>query len=330
MSATRVPADPTIVVTRRWPTEVERALREQYPSARLSIEDKALGPDGLRRALQYADIVLPTVTDRITADMFANGVRTRLLGNFGAGVDHIDLEAARRAGVVVTNTPGVLTESTADLALTLMLMVSRRVREGDAEIRSGAWSGWRPTHLLGTDLRGATLGVVGLGRIGTAVARRAAAFGMRIVYVRGSRTGSSPAEPVDVDVHECGTLDELLAQADVVSLHAPGGGANRHLIDERRLKAMKSTAILVNTGRGDLVDTDALVDALATRRIAGAGLDVFEDEPNIPDTLLGLANVVLLPHLGSATERTRIDMGRLVLRNLRAFLDGGTPSCRVT
>ena len=313
-------SDPVISVTRRLPPELEREIRREFPSARLSIDDRPLGRDGLEHLLDYADVILPTVTDAFPADLLHRGVRTRLLANFGVGVDHIDLDAARQAGVTVTNTPGVLTDSTADHAVMLMLMAARRAGEGEREVRSGGWTGWRPTHLLGRDLRGRTLGIVGMGRIGCAVARRAAdGLGMRVVWVGRDSGESSPA---GIEARCTSSLDELLGEADVVSLHAPGSEQNRHLIDHRRLELMRPSAILVNTARGDLVDTAALVDVLKRERIAGAGLDVYEGEPSVAPELLELENVVLLPHLGSATYETRLAMGRLALENIRAFLDG--------
>lgn len=317
-----VPGDPVVVVTRRWPAEVEEELRRRFPAVRLSPHDRPLGPDGLHRALREADVVLPTVTDPLSAELFDGGVRCRFLGNYGVGYNHIDVAAAAAAGVVVTNTPGVLTDATADLAITLMLMVARRAGEGERELRRGEWTGWRPTHLVGTQVTGRTLGIVGMGRIGTAVARRAlSGFGMPVVYVDGH---------AEVPwARRLATIEELLETADVVSLHVPGGGANTHLLDAARLARMRPGAILVNTARGDVVDTRALVAACASGALAGAGLDVYEGEPDVPEDLRKLENVVLLPHLGSATRETRIGMGMLVLENLQAFLDGREPPNRI-
>ncbi|WP_131735796.1 2-hydroxyacid dehydrogenase [Actinomadura roseirufa] len=314
--------EPVIVVTRRWPEAVQDALRERHPGARLNEADRPLGPDGLRAALREADAVLPTVSDRLPAALFEGGVRARFLGNFGAGYDHVDVEAARRSGVVVTNTPGVLTESTADIAMTLILMVARRAGEGERELRAGRWAGWGPTHLLGSEVGGRTLGVIGMGRIGRAVARRAHfGFGMPVVFHNRSDVGDVPGAT------RLGSVEEVLEAADFVSLHVPGGG--EPLIDAARLARMRPTAFLINTARGNVVDQDALVDALRSGAIAGAGLDVYADEPCVPETLRELDNAVLLPHLGSATLETRTAMGMLVLDNLDAFLRGEEPPNRV-
>lgn len=320
-----VPEDPVVVVTRRWPAEVEEELRRRFPHVRLNVDDQPLGPEGLSRALAEADVVLPTVTDPLPADMFGGEVRCRFLGNYGVGFNHIDLQAAACAGVVVTNTPGVLTSATADLAVTLMLMVARRAGEGEREVRRGDWTGWRPTHLVGTELTGKTLGVVGMGRIGTAVAQRGHfGFDMPVVYCD---SGDGPADLAWA--RRVDTVQEVFETADVVSLHLPGGGANAHLVDSGLLARMRPGAILVNTARGDVVDTRALIDACASGALGGAGLDVYEREPDVPEDLRKLDNVVLLPHLGSATRETRIGMGMLVLENLQAFLEGREPPHRI-
>ena len=255
------------------------------------------------------------------------GVRTRFIGNFGVGFSNIDVDAARSAGIVVTNTPGVLTDTTADLAMTLLLMTARRAGEGERHVRGEAWTGWRPTHMMGGEVTGRTLGIVGMGRIGRAVARRAyGGFGMPVVWY--SRNGRD----VDAGIpgaRRAASVDEVLAEADFVSLHIPGGAENRHLIGAEQLAMMKSTAHLVNTARGDVVDEKALVAALRDGVIAGAGLDVYEAEPEVPAELRALENVVLLPHLGSATIEARTAMGALVLDNLAAFVAGGEPPCRV-
>ncbi|MGH4026952.1 MAG: 2-hydroxyacid dehydrogenase [Pseudonocardiaceae bacterium] len=320
-------AEPVVVVTRRWPAPVEEELRRRFPSARLNAEDVPLGAAGLRAALAEADVVLPTVSDRLPAELFAGQLRTRFLGNFGVGYNHIDVEAAAKAGIVVTNTPGVLTDTTADTTMTLLLMIARRAGEGERELRSGRWTGWRPTHLMGADVTGKTLGILGMGRIGTAVARRAHfGFGMPVVYYDSSDVEPPHGVP---DARRAETVEDVLAAADFVSLHMPGGGENTHLINKARLSRMKPSAFLINSARGDVVDSAALIEALQAGTIAGAGLDVYEGEPDIPPGLLELDNAVLLPHLGSATLETRTAMGLLVLDNLQAFLDGREPSCRV-
>lgn len=319
--------DPVIVVTRRWPVQVEEELARRFDRVLLSTDDTPLGPDGLRAALAEADAVLPTVSDRLPAELFEGELRTRFLGNFGVGYNNIDVEAAAEAGIVVTNTPGVLTDTTADTAMTLLLMVARRAGEGEREVRAGQWTGWRPTHMMGADVTGKTLGVLGMGRIGVAVARRAHfGFGMPVVYYDAA--GSDPPHGIP-DARRAGTIEEVLEAADFVSLHIPGGGDNTHLIDAPRLARMKPTAFLVNSARGDVIDQDALIDALRSQTIAGAGLDVYEGEPEVPQALRELDNTVLLPHLGSATLETRTAMGMLVVDNLQAFLDGREPPNRV-
>ncbi len=319
--------EPVIVVTRRWPAPVEQELVRRFPHAQLNTDDTALGPDGLRAALEQADVVLPTVSDRLPAELFEGKLRARFLGNFGVGYNHIDTEAAAKAGIVVTNTPRVLTDTTADTTMTLLLMVARRAGEGEREVRAGHWTGWRPTHMMGADVTGKTLGILGMGRIGVAVARRGHfGFGMPVIFYDPAdfepEHGIPGARRVD-------TLEEVLAVADFVSLHMPGGAENTHLIDAAALSRMKPTAFLVNSARGDVIDSHALIAALRSGTIAGAGLDVYEGEPEIPQELLELDNAVLLPHLGSATLETRTAMGMLVLDNLQDFLEGREPSCRV-
>ena len=318
---------PRVVVPRRLPDAVERQLVERF-DARLNTADTPLTPRQLGEAMRAADALLPTVTDRVTADVLGvEGRRVRIVSNFGVGFNNIDVAAAKAEGVVVTNTPDVLTDDTADVAVALMLMVARRLGEGERHVRSGAWTGWRPTHMLGTKLSGKTLGVVGLGRIGRAVSRRAHhGFGMRVLY-------HGPPAPAGVE-HEVGaerieSLDALLAASDVVSLHCPSTPETRHLLNADRLRRMRPHAFLINTARGDVVDEAALVDALRSGVIAGAGVDVFEREPSVPEALHALENVVLLPHLGSATVETRVAMGERALANLTAFFEGREPRDRV-
>ncbi|MGH3771226.1 MAG: 2-hydroxyacid dehydrogenase [Pseudonocardiaceae bacterium] len=319
--------EPVIVVTRRWPAPVEEELVRRFSHVRLNTDDVPLGCDGLRAALEQADVVLPTVSDKLGAELFDGELRTRFLGNFGVGYNHIDTAAATKAGIVVTNTPRVLTDTTADTTMTLLLMVARRAGEGEREVRAGRWTGWRPTHMMGADVTGKTLGILGMGRIGTAVARRGHfGFGMPVVFY----------DPADVEpdhgipgARRVDTVEEVLAVADFVSLHMPGGAENTHLIDAATLARMKPTAFLINSARGDVIDQRALITALRSGTIAGAGLDVYEGEPAIPGELLELDNAVLLPHLGSATLETRTAMGMLVLDNLQDFLAGREPSCRV-
>lgn len=312
---------PVVAVTRRLPQAVERALAEHF-TLQQRVDDRALDEAALSAAFREADAVLCTVTDRITAAHLRQPQRrARIVANFGVGVNHIDLAAARAAGVVVTNTPDVLTDDTADLAILLMLATLRRAGEGERELRAGQWTGWRPTHLLGTRLSGKTLGIVGLGRIGMAVARRAHfGFGMRVLA--WSRSAPQHEEP---GVTRVATLEALLPQVDVLSLHCPATPATRQLIGAPQLALLRPQAILVNTARGDVVDEAALVAALASGQLAGAGLDVFEREPVVHPGLLAREDVVLLPHLGSATRETREAMGMRALANLTAFFGGGQP-----
>ncbi|HEU4699901.1 MAG TPA: D-glycerate dehydrogenase [Gemmatimonadales bacterium] len=319
---------PTVIVTRRLPERVEAELARDF-DVRRNADDHPFTRDELAAALRQADGVLCTVTDRIDAAVLAAApLRARILANFGVGYNHIDVAAARARGLVVTNTPGVLTDATADLAILLLLMVARRAGEGEREVRAGAWTGWRPTHLLGHMVSGRTLGIVGYGRIGRATARRAAhGFGMRVL-IHTPRPPAADALAAD-GVAAALPLDELLAASDFVSLHCPATPATRHLIDARRLALMRRDAYLVNTARGDVVDEAALVAALREGRIAGAGLDVYEREPALAAGLAELENVVLLPHLGSATLETREAMGMRAVTNLRNYFRGGEALDRV-
>lgn len=318
----------TIVLTRRWPTVVEKALQARY-DVTLNETDEPFDADAMRDAFANADAVLPTVTDTIPIDCLSSDTRqAKIIGNFGVGFNHIDIEAACNAGIVVTNTPDVLSECTADIAMTLMLMACRRAGEGERELRAGLWAGWRPTHLVGTRLSGKTLGVVGFGRIGQETARRAHhGFGMNVLAYNRSRVNDETLQ--QTNAVQLDTLDEVLQQSDVVTLHCPGGPQTRHLINAERLQLMKPGAFLINTARGEVVDEAALVDALRTGHLGGAGLDVFEQEPQVNPGLLALENAVLLPHLGSATAETREAMGFRVMRNIDAFFAGDTPPDRV-
>ncbi|MDD1612866.1 MAG: D-glycerate dehydrogenase [Methylococcaceae bacterium] len=320
---------PIVVVTRRWPAEVEAKLKELYDVA-LNETDVPMTPDEMKRALQTADALLPTVTDQVTADVLrVPNKRVRIIGNFGVGYNNIDVTAAKEQGLVVTNTPGVLTDCTADIAMLLLLMSARRASEGDRLVRSGQWTGWGPTHLLGRKVTGKTLGLIGFGRIAQAVATRAHhGFGMKILFYTPR---NPPAQEIieGVQAIRCTSIEELLSEADFVSLHCPGSAENRHLINEQRLKMMRPSAHLINTARGDVVDSKALCKAVKEGWIAGAGLDVYEGEPNVYPGFLDLDNVALLPHLGSATEETRVAMGNRVLENIAAFFAGQEPRDRV-
>jgi lactate dehydrogenase-like 2-hydroxyacid dehydrogenase len=317
-----------VFVVRRLPSAIETILRERYDVA-LNATDETYPVARLIDAARSFDALVPTVVDDIPADVFAaQPLRARIVANYGVGFDRIDLAAARAHNVVVTNTPGVLTEDTADLAMMLILAAARRTSEGERQLRARDWAGWRPTHLLGTRVNGATLGIVGFGRIGAAVARRAhRGFGMRVLFVNPSAPDSAAVD--EARAERCASLDELLAASDIVSLHAPARAGTRRMIDSRRIDSMRQGAILINTARGDLVDESALADALERGRLGAAGLDVFEREPAVSDRLLALHNVVLLPHLGSATTASRVAMGERVLTNLDAFFRGLPPPDRV-
>ena len=319
---------PTVIVTRRLPVPVEERLAAQF-DARLNRDDHPFTAAELQDALRGADALLPTVTDRLNAAVLATEpLRAKILANYGVGFNHIDVNAAKTRGLVVTNTPDVLTDDTADDAVMLMLMVARRAGEGERQVRAGAWTGWGPTHMLGTKVSGKTLGLVGLGRIGRAVARRAHhGFGMRVIF--HDPYPPPPAVAAELGAEPKASVDEVLREADFVSLHSPATPETRHLIDARRLALMKRGAFLINTARGDIVDEAALVEALKRGTIAGAALDVFEREPLVPPELRTLENVVLLPHLGSATAETRAAMGLRALENLTAFFAGAPPRDRV-
>jgi len=321
-------ARPVVVVTRRLPEAVEQAAARDF-DARLNRDDKPLGPDGLKEALRSADAVLCTVTDKLTADVLsAEPRRARLLANFGVGFNHIDVEAAKARGLAVSNTPDVLTDATADLAMTLLLTVARRTGEGERHLRAGEWTGWRPTHMLGTQVSGKTLGLVGMGRIARAVAGRAhGGFGMRVIFHDPYPPSPEVARSLGAEPRE--RLEDVLREADFVSLHCPATPETRHLMNRNRLALMRPDAYLINTARGDVVDEAALIEVLRSRRIAGAGLDVFEREPEVSRGLLELENVVLLPHLGSATTETRVEMGLRALENLRLFFAGSPLRDRV-
>ncbi|HEX5385959.1 MAG TPA: D-glycerate dehydrogenase [Gemmatimonadales bacterium] len=319
---------PVVVVTRHLPGAVEEALTREF-DARLNPEDRPLSSADLADALRGADALLPTVTDKLTAEVLAaDPLRTRLIANYGVGFNNIDVQAAKARGIAVSNTPDVLTDATADLAMTLLLMTARRAGEGEREVRSGRWTGWRPTHLQGRMVTGKTLGLIGMGRIARAVARRAHhGFGMRVLF-------TDPYPPSDAEAAALGaqrraTVEDVLAEADFVSLHCPATPETRHLMNAARFARMQRGAYLINTARGDVVDEAALVDALRAGIIAGAGLDVFEREPQVTPALLTMENVVLLPHLGSATEETRVAMGMRAFENLRLFFSGAPLRDRV-
>jgi len=318
---------PLVVVTRKLPDAVETRMMELF-RAELNDSDRPLDRAGLIEAMRRADVLVPAVTDRIDAACLeAAGPRLKLLASFGAGVDHIDLAAARKQGVTVTNTPGVLTGDTADMTMALILSVSRRLVEGDRLVRTGGWGGWAPTALLGHRIYGKRLGIVGLGRIGAAVARRARGFGISVHYHNRRRT--DPDIEAELEATYWESLDQMLARMDIVSINCPRTPATYHLLSRRRLALMKPHAYIVNTSRGEVIDETALVEALLAGRLAGAALDVFEREPAIDPKLRELDNVVLLPHMGSATLEGRLEMGERVIVNIKAFTDGHRPPDRV-
>lgn len=322
---------PIVVLARRLPAAVEREIATRY-DARFNESDVAMSSAQLADALMMADALIPTVSDKISAEMLSRpGVRVRAIINYGVGYNNINCDAARAAGIIVTNTPDVLTDDTADIGLALILMSMRRLGEGERQVRAGGWTGWHPTHLNGQSLRGKTLGIVGFGRIGRALAKRAAlALGMHIVwfdsYIPANYDGhqGTPEGGRRID-----SVEELLRISDVVSLHCPSTPETHHLMNAERIAMMKPTAVLVNTARGDVVDEGALIDALERKVIFGAGLDVFEFEPALSPAMCALENVVMLPHLGSNGIETRTAMGNVALANLDAFFAGAAPPNRV-
>ena len=308
---------PVVVLTRRWPEAIEAKMAELF-DLRINASDQPMSREQLAQALLDGDVVCPTVTDNIDAQLLsAPNVRTRLLANFGVGFNHIDVSAAKTQGMVVTNTPGVLTDATAEIAMTLLLTSARRTGEGERLVRAGGWDGWRPTHMLSTQVTGKTLGVIGMGRIGTALARQAHhGFGMSILYT--ARNPRPQSEEIELGAVRC-EIDELLQRADFVSINCPATPETQNLINLAKLKRMQTHAHLINTARGDIVNEADLVTALSTGIIAGAGLDVFVDEPNVSQALMDLQQVVLLPHMGSGTRETREAMGNCALANIQAF-----------
>ncbi len=318
---------PVVVVTRRLPDVIETRMMELF-DARLNLEDNAMSQGELIEAVKTAEVLVPTVTDRIDAGVLSQaGEKLRLIASFGTGVDHIDLKTARQRGITVTNTPGVLTEDTADMTMALILAVPRRLAEGEHLIRSGDWTGWSPTSMLGHRIWGKRLGIVGMGRIGTAVARRARGFGLSIHYHNRRRVHEELEAELEATYWE--SLDQMLARMDIISVNCPHTPATYHLLSARRLKLLPPQAYIVNTSRGEVIDENALARMVEKGEIAGAGLDVFEHEPAVNPKLLQAENVVLLPHMGSATIEGRIAMGEKVIINIKTFVDGHTPPDRV-
>ncbi|HXT08852.1 MAG TPA: D-glycerate dehydrogenase [Roseiarcus sp.] len=321
---------PLVVVTRRLPEGVETRMRELF-DARLNLLDAPMSEAEIVEAMQEADVLVPTITDVINARMIAQaGDALKLIANFGTGVDNIDVTSALRRGVTVTNTPGVLTEDTADMTMALILSSARRIVEGSRVIPEGHWHGWSPTWMLGRRITGKRLGIVGMGRIGQAVARRARAFGLSIHYHNRRRVSPQIEEALEATYWD--SLDQMLARMDFISINCPHTPATFHLLSARRLKYLRPEAIIVNTARGEVVDENALIRMLEADEIAGAGLDVFEQEPTVSEKLVELARsgkVTLLPHMGSATHEGRNDMGEKVIVNIKTFMDGHRPPDRV-
>lgn len=325
--ARRVSGKPRVHVTRRLVPAVEARMAELFDVV-TNTADAPLGRDGLVAAMREADVLVPTVTDRIDAAMLEEaGDRLGLIANFGAGVDHIDLAAARGRKVIVTNTPGVFTDDTADLTMMLILSVPRRLGEGSRLVRDGAWTGWTPTQLLGRSIGGKRLAIVGMGRIGQAVAHRARAFGMEVTY-HNRRPLPGAIENMLGARYEA-DLDKLLAEADIITLHCPASAETHHLLDDRRIALLKPDAFVINTARGDLIDEDALVAALQAGQLGGAGLDVYAREPAVDPRLIALPSVITLPHLGSATVEGRSLAGEKVIANIRFWADGHRPPDQV-
>lgn len=325
--SSRLGHTPRVIVTRHLEPAVEERLAQLF-DATLNTGDRPYTPAMLRDAVQECDVLVPTVTDTIDAELIAAaGPRLRLIASFGAGTDHIDLDAAARRKIIVTNTPSVFTDDTADLAMAMIIGVPRRVREGVELVRSGEWSGWAPTALLGRKLAGKTLGIVGMGRIGQAVAHRAGAFGLKIAYHNRKRLPEAVERMFGATYFD--SLDDLLREADILTLHSPANPSSLRMIDGRRLGLMKRGSSLVNTARGDLVDQEALIAALESGHLAGAGLDVYPNEPTVDQRLIRHPNVMTLPHIGSATREGREDSGMKVIANIRMWADGHRPPDQV-
>jgi glyoxylate reductase len=318
---------PKVIVTRKLPDSVETRMRELFDTE-LNVSDEPMTRKQLIEAMGRCDVLASTITDKIDAALLEKaGERLKLIANFGAGVDHIDVAAANERGLIVTNTPGVLTEDTADLTLTLMMATLRRVIEGANAVQAGEFTGWAPTWMLGRRIGGKRLGIVGMGRIGAAVARRAKAFGLQIHY--HNRKPVSPRVAEELEATYWDSLDQMLARVDIVSVHAPATPATFHLLSARRLKLLQPHAVVINTSRGSVIDEQALTELLVSGAIAGAGLDVFEMEPRINPKLLKSPNAVLLPHMASATVESRVDMGEKVIINIKTWMDGHRPPDRV-
>lgn len=317
----------SVVVTRRLPEPVETRMKELF-DVELRDDDRPMTREELAAAMARADVLVPTITDQIDAGLIAKaGERLRLIASFGSGVDHIDVATARSRGILVSNTPGVVTEDTADMTMALMLSVTRRIPEGLAVMQSGKWEGWAPTAFLGGRLGGRRLGILGMGRIGQAVARRARAFGLQVHYHNRKRL--RPEVEADLEATYWESLDQMVSRMDILSINCPHTPSTFHLMNARRLKLMKPSAVIINTSRGEVIDENALTRMLAARELAGAGLDVYEHGTDVSADLRALPNVVLLPHMGSATVEGRIEQGEKVIINIKTFADGHRPPDQV-
>ena len=312
-----------VVVTRRLPDAVETRLKELF-NVTLRDDDTPMTREELVAAVQTADVLVPCITDKIDAGLIGQaGDRLKLIANFGAGIDHVDVNTARQRGILVSNTPGVVTEDTADMTLALMLSVTRKIPQGLNIMQSGEWGGWSPTANLGGRLGGRRLGILGMGRIGQAVARRAAAFGIQIHYHNRKRLRPEVEDALEATYWD--SLDQMVARMDIISINCPHTPSTFHLMNARRLKLLKPTAVIVNTSRGEVIDENALTRMLRAGELAGAGLDVYEHGTDINPRLRQLDNVVLLPHMGSATVEGRMEMGEKVIINIKTFADGHRP-----
>ena len=318
---------PNVVVTRKLPDPIETRMMELF-NVTLNLNDIPMDIAELTHALKTADVLVPTVTDQIDGSLLENsGNQLKLIANYGAGVDHIDLSKAKKHDIIITNTPDALTEDTADMTMALILAVPRRLTEGERLLRSNKWGGWTPTSMLGHRIFGKRLGIIGMGRIGQAVAKRARGFGLSIHYHNRHPLHEELEQKFEATYWE--SLDQMLARVDIISVNCPHTPATYHLLSARRLHLLQPHAVIVNTARGEIIDENELTRMLIAKEIAGAGLDVFEHEPSVNPKLLALENVILLPHMGSATHEGRIDMGEKVIINIKTFVDGHVPPDRV-
>ncbi len=321
-------SNPSVVITRKLPKMVEDRMLELFVNVNQNVDDTPYSRDQLQEALESCDILVPTLTDELDLELLSNPKnKVKLIANFGNGTDHIDIQSARNAGIVVTNTPNVLTNDTADIAMALIISIPRRLVEGTRRVDKDQFSEWKPTHMLGSRLLGKSLGIIGMGRIGIAVAQRAYSFGMRVHYHNRRRLEKNIEDEVKATFW--GDLNEMLAEMDIISIHCPHNKDTHHMISKKRIDVMKTSSYIVNVSRAGIIDESALISNLEAGKIAGAGLDVFEHYPSVNRKLQKLKNVILLPHMGSATLESRIEMGEKVMINIKTFIDGHRPPDRV-